>query len=170
LPALARSAVETFVRHGRQVSVPENAAEILGVRAACFVSIKTRDGDLRGCIGTIEPVKETLGDELVANAISAATRDPRFSPVQENELANLKYSVDILSAPEPATVADLDPAIYGVIVEDESGLLRGLLLPAIDGVDTAEQQVNIAARKAGIAPGTPLKLSRFRVDRFREKK
>jgi AmmeMemoRadiSam system protein A len=170
LPALARSAVETFVRHGRQVSVPENAAEILGVRAACFVSIKTRDGNLRGCIGTIEPVKETLGDELVANAISAATRDPRFSPVQENELANLKYSVDILSAPEPATVADLDPAIYGVIVEDESGLLRGLLLPAIDGVDTAEQQVNIAARKAGIAPGTPLKLSRFRVDRFRETK
>jgi AmmeMemoRadiSam system protein A/AmmeMemoRadiSam system protein B len=169
LPVLARRAVETFVRNGRQISVPQNAAEILGARASCFVSIKTRDGDLRGCIGTIEPVKETLGDELVANAISAATRDPRFAPVQESELPNLKYSVDILSAPEPATVADLDPAIYGVIVEDESGLLRGLLLPDIEGVDTAEQQVSIAARKAGIAPGTPLKLSRFRVDRFREK-
>lgn len=168
LPALARSAVETFIRKGRQISVPENAAEILAARAACFVSIKTLGGDLRGCIGTIEPVKERLGDELVANAISAATRDPRFSPVQENELSNLKYSVDILSAPEPATVADLDPAVYGVIVEDEAGLLRGLLLPAIDGVETVEQQVNIAARKAGIAPGTPLKLSRFRVDRFRE--
>jgi AmmeMemoRadiSam system protein A/AmmeMemoRadiSam system protein B len=170
LPALARSAVETFIRNGRQISVPENAAEILGARAACFVSIKTLDGDLRGCIGTIEPVKETLGEELVANAISAATRDPRFSPVQEDELPNLRYSVDILSAPEVATVADLDPAVYGVIVQDQSGLLRGLLLPAIDGVNTAEQQVNIAARKAGIAPGTPLKLSRFRVDRFREKK
>ncbi|MDQ1638433.1 MAG: hypothetical protein QOF62_1772 [Pyrinomonadaceae bacterium] len=169
LPVLARRAVETFVRNGRQISVPQNAAEILGARAACFVSIKTRDGDLRGCIGTIEPVKETLGDELIANAISAATRDPRFAPVQESELPNLKYSVDILSAPEPATVADLDPAIYGVIVEDESGLLRGLLLPDIEGVDTAEQQVSIAARKAGIAPGTPLKLSRFRVDRFGEK-
>ncbi|HBB86362.1 MAG TPA: AMMECR1 domain-containing protein [Blastocatellia bacterium] len=169
LPALARSAVETFVRDGRQISVPQNAAEILGARAACFVSIKTRDGDLRGCIGTIEPVKETLGDELVANAISAATRDPRFAPVAENELPNLKYSVDILSAPEPATVAELDPAVYGVIVEDESGLLRGLLLPDLAGVDTAEQQMNIAARKAGIAPGAPLKLSRFRVDRFREK-
>ncbi len=168
LPALARRAVETFVRDGRQISVPQNAAEILGARAACFVSIKTRTRDLRGCIGTIEPVKETLGEELIANAISAATRDPRFAPVHESELPNLKYSVDILSAPEPATVADLDPAIYGVIVEDESGLLRGLLLPDIAGVDTAEQQVNIAARKAGIAPGTPLKLSRFRVDRFRE--
>jgi MEMO1 family protein len=168
LPALARRAVETFVRTGKLISIPHNAAAILGARAACFVSIKTHDGNLRGCIGTIEPVKQTLGDELVANAISAATRDPRFSPVSESELPSLKYSVDILAPPEPATFADLDPALYGVIVEDESGLFRGLLLPDIEGVDTAEQQVNIAARKAGIAPGTPLKLSRVRVDRFRE--
>ena len=169
LPGLARQAVETFVRTGKQISPPQNTAGILGARAACFVSLKTHQGDLRGCIGTIEPVKETLGEELVANAISAATRDPRFSPVTENELPNLKYSVDILAAPEPATMADLDPAVYGVIVEDEAGMFRGLLLPDIDGVDTADQQVNIAARKAGIPPGKPLKLSRFRVDRFREK-
>lgn len=168
LPALARRAVETFTCTGKSISVPQNAAEILGARAACFISIKTRDGNLRGCIGTIEPVKETLGEELVANAISAATRDPRFSPVAESELPNLKYSVDILSVPEPANFADLDPAVYGVIVEDELGLFRGLLLPDIPGVDTAQQQVDIAARKAGIPPGTPLKLSRFRVDRFRE--
>jgi AmmeMemoRadiSam system protein A len=160
--------VETFVRSGKKIAVSPNAAEILGARAACFVSIKTREGDLRGCIGTIEPVKETLSEELIANAISAATRDPRFAPVAENELPNLKYSVDILAAPEPATFADLDPAVYGVIVEDEAGMFRGLLLPDIEGVDTAQQQVNIAARKAGIAPGSPLKLSRFRVDRFRE--
>jgi MEMO1 family protein len=169
LPALARRAIETFARTGKQISVPENAVELLGARAACFVSIKTREGNLRGCIGTIEPVKETLGEELVANAISAATRDPRFAPIAESELANLRYSVDILSAPEATSIADLDPKVYGVIVEDESGLARGLLLPDIDGVDTAEQQVNIAARKAGIPPGTPLRLSRFRVDRFREK-
>ncbi len=168
LPALARRAVETFVRTGERISVAQNAAEILGARAACFVSIKTRQSELRGCIGTIEPVKETLGEELVANAISAATRDPRFAPVAESELPNLKYSVDILAAPEPATLADLDPAVYGVIVEDESGLFRGLLLPDIAGVDTVEQQVGIAARKAGIPPGTPLKFSRFRVNRFRE--
>jgi AmmeMemoRadiSam system protein A len=169
LPALARRAVESFVRNGREISVPQNAAEILDERAACFVSIKTRAGDLRGCIGTIEPVRDTLGQELIANAISAAMHDPRFAPIEESELSNLRYSVDILSAPEPATIADLDPAIYGVIVEDESGSLRGLLLPDIPGVDTTEQQVNIAARKAGIAPGTALKLSRFRVDRFKEK-
>ncbi|MEP6742057.1 MAG: AmmeMemoRadiSam system protein A [bacterium] len=168
LPALARRAVETYVLTGKQIPAPHNAAEILDARAACFVSIKTRAGDLRGCIGTIEPVKETLGEELVANALSAATRDPRFAPVSESDLPNLKYSVDILAAPESATFAELDPKVYGVIVEDESGLFRGLLLPDIAGVDTAEQQVNIAARKAGIPPGTPLKLSRFRVDRFRE--
>ena len=102
------------------------------------------------------------------NAVNAASRDPRFKPIQANELANLRYSVDILGAPEPANMEDLDPAIYGVIVEDESGESRGLLLPDIEGVDTVSKQVEIAARKAGIPPGTQLRLSRFRVNRYRE--
>ena len=168
LPALARLAIETFVRTGKKIAVPENAGAFLSARAACFVSIKTHAGDLRGCIGTIEPRKEDLAEELIANAINAASRDPRFDPVSASELADLRYSVDILAAPEPASFADLNPHVYGVIVEDESGTRRGLLLPDIAGVDTAQQQVQIAARKAGIPTGTPLKLSRFRVDRFRE--
>ena len=168
LPALVRQVIETFAKTGKQILITDDAPDILNARAACFVSIKTREGDLRGCIGTIEPAKKTLREELAANAISAATRDPRFQPVTEAELAGLKYSVDILSPPEPALFAELNPKVYGVIVEDESGLFRGLLLPDIPGVETAEQQVNIAARKAGIPPGAPLKLSRFRVDRFRE--
>lgn len=168
LPGLARRAVEIFVRTGKQLPPPASSPEILKAQAACFVSLKTKSGDLRGCIGTIEPAKTTLGEELIANAISAATRDPRFEPVQENELPDLVYSVDILSPPEPATFTELDPAVYGVIVEDESRLHRGLLLPDIAGVTTAQQQVDIAARKAGIPAGTPLRLSRFRVDRFRE--
>jgi AmmeMemoRadiSam system protein A len=168
LPALARLAVETFVRNGKQIPVPEEASALLSARAACFVSIKTQTGDLRGCIGTIEPTKQKLAEELIINAINAASRDPRFDPVAESELHALRYSVDILAPPEPATFADLNPKIYGVIVEDESGKLRGLLLPDITGVDTASQQVEIAARKAGIPPGQPLQLSRFRVDRFRE--
>ena len=168
LPGLARCAVETFVRTGKQTASAQNTSGLLAERAACFVSIKTKDGDLRGCIGTIEPAKQTLAEELVANAINAATRDPRFPPVAPGELANLVYSVDILAAPEPTTFEDLDPAKYGVIVEDQSGFSRGLLLPDIDGVDTAAKQVEIAARKAGLSPGTPLKLLRFRVDRFRE--
>jgi len=169
LPRLARSAIETFVREGRLIEKPQKLSPLLKERAACFVSIKTLDGDLRGCIGTIEPVKDTLAEELIANAVNAATRDPRFSPVREDELSTLRYSVDVLHAPEPAQFEDLDPKTYGVIVEDESNLRRGLLLPDIEGVETARQQVEIAARKAGISPGTPLKLSRFRVERFREK-
>lgn len=169
LPALARLAVETFVRTGTSTSAQEPVSALLSARAACFVSIKTHSGDLRGCIGTIEPVKQTLAEELTANAINAATRDPRFEPVSPEELAQLRYSVDVLGVPESAEFEALDPKIYGVIVEDESGR-RGLLLPDIAGVETAQQQVDIAARKAGIAPGTPLKLSRFRVDRYREKK
>jgi AmmeMemoRadiSam system protein A len=141
---------------------------MLEQRAACFVSIKTDEGDLRGCIGTIEPAKETLAEELIANAVSSATRDPRFAPVAPAELSHLRYSVDVLSTPEPAKFEELDPKVYGVIVEDESGSRRGLLLPDLKGVETASQQVDIAARKAGIALATPLKLFRFRVERYRE--
>jgi MEMO1 family protein len=168
LLALARRAIETFIREGRIIEKPSTLDPALNQRAACFVSIKTLERDLRGCIGTIEPVKETLAEELISNAVSSATRDPRFSPVRPEELSHLCYSVDVLSAPEPAKFEELDPKVYGVIVEDESGRHRGLLLPDLQGVETARQQVDIAARKAGIAPGTPLKFSRFRVERFRE--
>lgn len=168
LPTLARSAVETFVNEGIIIEPPSSSSQMLNQRAACFVSLKTHAGDLRGCIGTIEPVRETLAEELIANAIAAATHDPRFPPVTADELASLRYSVDVLSAPEPTEFEDLDPAIYGVIVEDEAGLRRGLLLPDIQGIETARQQVDIAARKAGVTPGTTLRLSRFRVERFRE--
>ncbi|MDQ3175664.1 MAG: AmmeMemoRadiSam system protein A, partial [Acidobacteriota bacterium] len=169
LPHLARAAVETYVLRGTQIDSSQATAGLLGARAACFVSLKTHDGQLRGCIGTIEPAKETLAEEIIANAINAATRDPRFSPVSAQELSRLRYSVDVLSAPEPATLADLDPAVYGVIVEDESGSHRGLLLPDLEGVDSVAKQVEIAARKAGIPPETPIKLARFRVSRFGEK-
>src|ERR1044071_2182421 len=168
LLALARRAIETFVLEGRVIEKPSSLDPTLNQRAACFVSIKTLERDLRGCIGTIEPAKETLAEELISNAVSSATRDPRFPPVSPEELSHLCYSVDVLSTPEPARFEELDPKIYGVIVEEESGGRRGLLLPDLQGIETARQQVDIAARKAGIAPGTPLKFSRFRVERFRE--
>ena len=168
LPALARQTIETFVTTGKLIPAPESLSELLNQRAACFVSIKTLDGDLRGCIGTIEPEKNTLAEELIANAISAASRDPRFPPVRADELPNLKYSVDVLSQPELARLEDLDPNVYGVIVEDQDGARRGLLLPNLKGIDTAAKQVEIASRKAGIGPGTEVKLWRFRADRYRE--
>ncbi|HEX6716247.1 MAG TPA: AmmeMemoRadiSam system protein A [Pyrinomonadaceae bacterium] len=168
LPTLAREAVETFISSGRVLTPPKKRQGILASHAPCFVSLKTLNGELRGCIGTIEPARDTLAEEIVANAISAATSDPRFDPVTVEELSNLRYSVDVLFPSEPAEMKDLDPAVFGVIVEDESGMRRGLLLPDIPGIDTAEQQVDIAARKGGIAPGEAIRLWRFKVERFRE--
>jgi AmmeMemoRadiSam system protein A len=169
LPALACRAVEIFVRERRVVApTPGNSSSLLNERLACFVSIKTAERELRGCIGTVEPEKESLAEEIIANAINAATRDPRFRPVAPGELPFLRYSVDVLDPAEPARLEDLDPSAFGVIVTDQFGLRRGLLLPNIEGIATASQQVQIAARKAGIAPHEPLRLLRFRTRRFGE--
>jgi AmmeMemoRadiSam system protein A/AmmeMemoRadiSam system protein B len=168
LPALARQVVETFVKQGKVIKSPENPSELLSQRAGCFVSIKTRAGQLRGCIGTVDPENDTLAQEVIVNAISAATRDPRFAPVRADELPGLKYSVDVLSPPEPVKLDDLDPSVYGVIVEDKNGVRRGLLLPNLKGIDTAAQQVEIASRKAEISAGDAVRLWRFRADRYSE--
>jgi AmmeMemoRadiSam system protein A/AmmeMemoRadiSam system protein B len=168
LPALARAVVETLVKEGKVLPPPDSPSDLLTQRAGCFVSIKTRTGELRGCIGTIEPAKDRLAEEIILNAISAATRDPRFSAVREDELPGLKYSVDVLSQPEAAKSNDLDPSVYGVIVEDKNGLRRGLLLPNLQGIETAAQQVEIASRKAGIPAGDEIKLWRFRSERHTE--
>jgi len=168
IPALARRVIETFVRAGTIITPPADLPDEFSARAGCFVSIKTLDGDLRGCIGTVDPVNDTLAEEITTNAVSSATRDPRFSPVRPDELPNLKYSVDVLSSPELCNLDDLDPKIYGVIVEDEIGFRRGLLLPNLAGITSAADQVEIASRKAGIPPETRVKLFRFRSDRYSE--
>ena len=133
--------------------------------AACFVSLK-KHGELRGCIGTLEPAETDLGAEIARNARSAAFYDPRFERVRADELATLTCSVDVLSPSEPCVAADLDPAVYGVIVS--AGLRRGVLLPDLQGVDTVEQQVDIARQKAGIGPGEAFSVARFTVTRYRE--
>lgn len=166
---LARNAVEAYVLSGRVVGPPPfPETSQLGRPSACFVCIKTRARELRGCIGTIEPEHGTLAEEVVANAVKAATRDPRFPPVSVEELPSLFYSVDVLGSLEPAQFEDLNPATFGVVVTDRSGSRRGLLLPDIESIETAGQQVGVAARKAGITPGEPLRLYRFRTRRFSE--
>jgi len=134
-------------------------------RAACFVTLK-KHGELRGCVGTLEPAEPDLGREIARNAHSAAFHDPRFAPVGEDELEALTCSVDVLSPSEECEIADLDPAAYGVIVS--AGPRRGVLLPDLSGVDTVGQQVGIALQKAGIGPQEAFRVRRFTVSRFRE--
>ena len=137
----------------------------LKVKRACFVTLHNRDGSLRGCRGTILPVKPTLKDEIEENAISAALRDPRFPPLEKHELENIEISVDVLDEPEPIyTIEQLDPKIYGVIVN--SCGRRGVLLPDLPGVDNVETQIQIAMQKAGIDPGTGISVERFKVTRY----
>lgn len=161
---LAVAAIEEYVRHRRVLEVPADAPdELKSICAGAFVCLKMH-GDLRGCIGTIEPVRQSLAEEIIDNAISAATRDPRFLPVEDEELSMLEVSVDVLFPPEEIEdICSLDPKHYGVIVEN--GSRRGLLLPDLDGVDTAEQQVEIARHKAFIRSSEPVKLYRFAVRR-----
>lgn len=168
-PALARRAVEAFIIEGQVLEIAASLDSLpLRSPAACFVCLKTVAGKLRGCIGTVEPAHETLGEEVIHNAIGAATRDPRFPSVSGDELPFLRYTVDVLERPEPATLEDLDPAEFGVIVEDNMGWRRGLLLPAIEGVESVSDQLRIVTRKAGLTSGEPYQLYRFRVHRFRE--
>jgi len=164
LVQLARRTIEEYIRHRTVIDPPKELTPEMQQKAGAFVSLH-RQGELRGCIGTIEPVQPNLAQEIIANAISAATRDPRFRPVRPDELQDLQISVDVLTPAEPITsLTDLDPKVYGVIVQ--SGRRRGLLLPDLEGVDTAEQQVDIALRKAWIAPQERYQMYRFRVVRY----
>ena len=159
---LAREAVEAYVRQQRVISPP--ATPEFTQSSAAFVSLKLY-GDLRGCIGTTSPSFANLGEEIVNMAVAACSKDPRFDPVDEWELADLDYSVDILSQPEEVTdIATLNPTLYGVIVQD--GRRKGLLLPNLDGIDSVAEQLDIACRKAGIQMSAKTRISRFQVERY----
>lgn len=161
---LARETVESWVLDRKTPGVPDWAtAEMKQNRAGIFVSIH-KDGKLRGCIGTFLPTRECIAKEIISNAVSASTRDPRFDPIGPEELKWLEINVDVLSTPEPiGGKEELDVKRYGVIVS--SGSRRGLLLPDLDGVDTVDEQVDIARRKAGIREQDPITLERFEVVR-----
>ncbi len=164
--ALARQTIDTYVRTGKKIKAPDGLpAEMTDTKAGAFVSIH-KHGDLRGCIGTIAATKRNVAEEIIANAVSASTRDPRFPAITEEELADLEINVDVLGEAEQIDSLDLlDVKRYGVIVT--SGWKRGLLLPDLEGVDTVEQQVAIAMHKAGIPLGTEVELHRFEVIRHK---
>ncbi len=168
--ALAEHTVENYIRTGHkpQLTPAELAAlprEITASKAGAFVTIH-KQGQLRGCIGTIQPSYGTLAEEIMSNAVAAGTRDPRFRPISLDELPELEYSVDVLKPPEPITdPSELDIKRYGVIVS--RGLRKGLLLPNLEGINSIEQQIDIARQKAGISRSEPVELERFEVVRHR---
>ncbi len=164
---LVRNVLENYLVHGEIPELPETE-----IKAGAFVTLKNaEDEELRGCIGTIEPSTDLVTKEIAKNAVSSATNDPRFPSVSREELDNIKISVDILGKKEPVDdVSQLDPERYGVVVE--KGQKRGVLLPDLEGVDTASRQLEIACRKAGISPGElddiQASIYRFPVRRYEE--
>lgn len=164
LLALARRAIRQRL-DGGSAALPRTPGR---PSQGCFVSLTRRGtGALRGCVGTIRPEWPTLEEEVAANALAAALRDPRFAPVGPGELDALRLSLALLSEPEPVAGPEaLDPARYGLIVR--AGGRQGLLLPALAGVDSVSRQLAVCRKKAGIAAGEPVSLERFTVERLEE--
>ncbi|MDD3539285.1 MAG: AmmeMemoRadiSam system protein A [Atribacterota bacterium] len=162
---LARQSIIYYLKNKKRLSLPDNLPpELTEKRAGVFVSLK-KNGKLRGCIGTFLPTQDNIALEIIENAISAAVHDPRFSPVTLDEVEKLTISVDILSIPEEVKdISELDPKKYGIIISH--GYKKGLLLPDLEGVDTVEQQIDIARQKAGIYVNEDFKIERFEVKRY----
>jgi len=189
LVSLAKQTIETFVKEGKIISPPEDLPkEFLERKAGTFVTIE-KGGDLRGCIGTYLPLRKNIAEEIIYNAVAAATEDYRFGQVQEEELPYLSYTVYILSTPELVKdVKELDPQKYGIIVKtvpispgDPFDKLRasvvfnghfvaktGLLLPDLEGVDTLEKQISIACQKGEIDPlKEKILIYKFTVEKYK---
>ncbi|MCX7846180.1 MAG: AmmeMemoRadiSam system protein A [Dictyoglomaceae bacterium] len=165
--SLAKKAIEIYLKEKRVMEPPEDIPLELKRRGGSFVSIHTKTGKLRGCIGTIQPTCENLAQEIIQNAISSAFKDPRFPPVSLEELEDLEFSVDILSPLEEVkNLEELDPNKFGIVVE--KGWRRGVLLPDLEGVDTVERQLEIALAKAGINSSEDYKIYKFTVTRYKE--
>ena len=163
---LARESLNYYFKYKRlMIASNDLPREMLEERHGVFVSLK-KFGQLRGCIGTIFPTTDCVANEIIRNAIQAAIADPRFLEVTEDELVDIDISVDVLTNPIKAIKEELNPKIYGVIVS--KGQNRGLLLPDLEGVDTVEEQLNIACQKGGINPNSDYNIEKFEVIRYKE--
>ena len=122
---IARTTIEEFVREKKRFKTAKSSLDklpILRIPRGAFVTLKKK-GDLRGCIGDLKP-DGALFLTVEENAISAASRDPRFSPVTPDELKDIEVSISILDYPELVTVSDpseypkvLKPNVDGVIIQ-----------------------------------------------------
>jgi hypothetical protein len=167
---IALHTISHFLTNGnlKNLSIPDIPDSLLNNRFGCFVSLHKQDGELRGCIGTIEPFHQNLYEEIINNAVAAISRDTRFKPLSLDELDTIELSVDVLTVPEEIYDYDkLDIQIYGVIVSDGK-YKRGILLPNLEGIESIEHQIQIAKRKAGLkdVPLAQLKIYRFTSTRY----
>jgi AmmeMemoRadiSam system protein A len=168
LVSLAKKAVEKYISAGVTVSpskaIPES---FMTKKAGVFVSI-SNNGNLRGCIGTYAPARENIASETIGNAISAATQDTRFDPITKEELPSLDYDIYILNEPQPIKdISELDVKKYGIVVVGNDSRKRGLLLPNLEGVKTVDEQIGIAAQKAGINPNSEeISIYRFTAEKL----
>lgn len=164
LVKLAKAAVEAYVTKGETISSPSELIPEMRENAGVFVSIK-KHGELRGCIGTFMPTCGNVAEEIIRNAICAATQDPRFERISKDEMDDLVFSVDVLTPPqEVKNLKELDPEKYGIIVS--KGMRKGLLLPDLEGVETVEEQIRISRLKAGIMDNEDVKIFKFEVRRY----
>lgn len=164
---LAIESLTTYLKTGEEIKrIPDYINdEMKNIKRGVFVSLK-KHGELRGCIGTIFPTTDSVAKEIIRNAIEAGVNDPRFNEVEENELEDIVFFVDVLTEPEPSNREELNPKEYGVIVSCSGR--RGLLLPDLEGVNTVEEQLSIALEKAGIDPYEEYKIQKFKVIRHKE--
>jgi len=161
---LARQTITAYINDGKIIDPPSPLPDEMKEQSGVFVSLHKKGG-LRGCIGTFLPTQDNIAEEIIANAISASTKDPRFPPVTKEEVPELEISVDVLSKPEPVLdIRQLDAKKYGIIVS--SGGRRGLLLPDLEGVESPEQQIAICRQKGWIDDTDPITIERFQVRRF----
>ena len=164
---LAVQAIRHYLAEGKPLPCPAKLPDAMNRKSGAFVSIKKKKNhDLRGCIGTVTPTQKNLAEEIIRNAISAATRDPRFKKVSANELDELEFSVDVLTPLEKIDdVSQLDPSRYGLSIQHEGK--QGILLPDLEGIDTVERQTELCLKKGNIAPNAPYQMYRFQVERYK---
>lgn len=162
---LAKEAINHYLNHHEKLSCPNPLSKDLTSRSGAFVSIKKLQ-ELRGCIGTLEPCEPNLAMEIIENALKAALHDPRFSPVTAEELQDLTYSIDVVRPLERISdTSELNPKIFGLVVRSKRK--QGVLLPDLEGVDSAEEQIQICRTKGKILDDEPVEMYRFQVNRFR---
>ncbi len=171
---LARTTIEEYVTNGNRME-PDNSHPILGdkkfrEKRGVFVTLH-KNSRLRGCIGYPIPIKPLL-EAVIDNAVSAAVEDPRFPPVQPQEIPDLHLEISILTVPQKVTgPEEVEVGRDGIIIS--KGFMRGLLLPQVpveQGWDR-DEYISYGCQKAGLPPDEwrrGVTIETFQAEVFRE--